>query len=196
MTHKKDTPLSDEELVALCKERLPGDPRPFTALVNRYQQRVLASCFRLMSNRHDAADQAQEVFIRVYRGIHRFEERAKFSTWLYRITINTCRTALAKRARRPLLEESPLPNLETQLPVAESPESAVLAQAEIDLIEQALRNLSTDEQTILILRETDGLSYQEIADVLEIGLSAAKMRVMRARLALQRTYHKHLGAET
>ena len=185
--------LSDEELVALCKERLPGDPRPFAALVSRYEQQVLATCFRLMSDRQEAEDQAQEIFIRVYRGIQCFEGRAKFSTWLFQISINTCRTALKKRTRRPNFEDTSLLHLETALPSTESIEDTMSAKAEVNLVNQALQMLSEDERIILTLRETDGVSYKEIANVLEIGLSAAKMRVMRARLALQRTYRTLLG---
>ena len=187
--------LSDEELVALCKKRLPGDPRPFTTLVSRYERQVFATCFRLMGDRQEAEDQAQEVFIRVYRGIPRFEGRSKFSTWLFQVAVNTCRTALKKRTRRPKLDERPLLNLESRLPSPESPEESTFAQVEVDNLTEALQTLSEDERIILTLRETDDLSYQEIADVLGIGLSAAKMRVMRARLGLQRAYRALVGEE-
>jgi RNA polymerase sigma-70 factor (ECF subfamily) len=187
--------LSDEELVVLCKDRLPGDSRPFTALVKRYQQQVLTTCFRLLSNRQDAEDQAQEVFIRVYRGIRRFEGRAKFSTWLYQITINTCRTALKKRATRAEYPETSLATLHTLASPLETPEETALAQAEVDLVTQALQTLSNEERVILTLRETNGLNYGEIAEVLDIGLSAAKMRALRARLSLQRAYQNLAGAE-
>jgi RNA polymerase sigma-70 factor (ECF subfamily) len=180
--------LSDEELVALCQKRLPGDPRPFSTLVSRYQERVLATCLHLMGNRPEAEDQAQEVFIRVYRGIGHFEGRAKFSTWLFQITANTCKTALKKRARRLQLKENLLSDPELLFSSARPLEEATLAQAETGMVTEALQMLSEEERVILTLRETDELSYQEITDVLGIGLSAAKMRVMRARLALKRAY--------
>lgn len=187
--------LSDEELVTLCRHRLPGDPRPFTALVLRYQQRVLATCFRFMGNWDDAEDQAQEVFDKVYRGIRRFEGRAKFSTWLFQIAVNVCRTALRKRSRRPKLAEAPLLTLEGLLPSPESPEEVVLARAEVDMVNQALQTLREDEREVLTLREAAGLTYQEIAETMGIGLSAAKMRVMRARLALRHAYRTLSGEE-
>jgi RNA polymerase sigma-70 factor (ECF subfamily) len=187
--------LSDEELVELCQKRLPGDTRPFTALVKRYQQQVLTTCFRLMGNRQDAEDQAQEVFIRVYRGLRRFEGRAKFSTWLYQITINTCHTALKKRATRSKYAETSLSTLHTVASPLESPEDTVLAQADLDLLTQALQTLNDEERAILTLRETNGLNYREIAEVLGIGLSAAKMRALRARLSLQRSYRELAGVE-
>lgn len=187
--------LSDEELVALCQKRLPDDPRPFTALVSRYQQPVLATCFQFMGDRQEAEDQAQEVFMRVYRGIQRFEGRSKFSTWLFQITLNTCRTALKKRARRPVVEETSLLELEALLPSSQTSEEAALARAEVDAVAQALQLLNENDRTILVLREADGLTYQEIAEALNIGLSAAKMRVMRARLALQQAYRTLLAGE-
>jgi RNA polymerase sigma-70 factor (ECF subfamily) len=188
MTNNYGDYLSDEELVALCQERLPGDPRPFSALVSRYQERVMATCLRLMGNKPEAEDQAQEVFIRVYRGIKNFEGRAKFSTWLFQISANTCRTALKKRGRRLQLKENLLSDPEILFSPARPLEEAALVQAETGMVTQALQMLSEEERVILTLRETDELSYQEIADTLDIGLSAAKMRVMRARLALKHAY--------
>jgi RNA polymerase sigma-70 factor (ECF subfamily) len=148
-----------------------------------------------MGDRPEAEDQAQEVFIRVYRSIGCFEGRSKFSTWLFQVTVNTCRTALKRRARRPELEETLLSKIEAILPSPATPEESAFAQAEVDMISQALQTLSEDERIILTLRETDSLSYQEIANVLGIGLSAAKMRVMRARLGLRRAYQVLVGGE-
>ncbi|UCC85739.1 MAG: sigma-70 family RNA polymerase sigma factor [Anaerolineales bacterium] len=187
--------LSDEELVALCRQRLRGDSRPFTALVFRYQQRVLATCFRFMGNWDDAEDQAQEVFIKAYREIRRFEGRAKFSTWLFQIAVNVCRTALRRRSRRPTPAEAPLLALERLLPSSESVEEGILARAEANIVNQALQTLREDEREVLTLREAAGLTYQEIAETLDIGLSAAKMRVMRARLALRHAYLTLAGEE-
>lgn len=177
--------LSDEALVELCREKLPGDTRPFTALTRRYQQNVLATCFRMLGNRQDAEDAGQEIFLRVYRGLHSFEQRAQFSTWLYRITLNVCRSALSRRKRRPPLASAPIDTYENVLTTGETSEDRLLAQAEVLLLNRALQQLAPDEREVLILRETDGLSYREIADVLDIGLSAAKMRVLRARQSLQ-----------
>jgi RNA polymerase sigma-70 factor (ECF subfamily) len=187
--------LSDEELVALCRQRLPSDPRPFTALVLRYQQRVLTTCFRFMGNWHDAEDQAQEVYINVYRGIRHFEGQAKFSTWLFQIAVNVCRTALRKRSRRPELAEDALLALERLLPSSESAEEVALTRSEADMVNEALHTLREDQHMVLILREAAGLTYKELAEMLDIGLSAAKMRVMRARLALRHAYQTLSGEE-
>jgi RNA polymerase sigma-70 factor (ECF subfamily) len=167
---------------------LPGDTRPFEALVVRYADKVRATCFRILGDWHEAEDQAQEVFIRMWRGLSHFEGRSSFSTWLFRIAINTCRSALDKRRRRPLLDSVSFDAFTDRAATSPSPEQAMVTQAEIALLAKAIEALTTDERIVLALRETDALSYQEIATLLGIGLSAAKMRVARARLALRRAY--------
>jgi len=188
--------LADEELVALCQKRLPGDTRPFEALVVRYEAQVRATCFRILGDWHEAEDQAQEVFIKVWRGLPGFEGRSSFSTWLYRIAMNTCYNALDRRKRRPLLDIVSVDVLEDRAADSASPEQAVMAQAELKLLSRALERLTADERSVLALRETNALSYQEIATVLDIGLSAAKMRVARARLALRRAYETLAEGDT
>ena len=134
MVHNYGDHLSDEELVVLCKKRLPDDPRPFAVLVRRYQRQVLATCFRMLGDWQEAEDQAQEVFIRVYRGIRHFEGRAKFSTWLFQVAVNACRTALKKRARRPKVDENSLLSLEMALASPTTTEEAAFAQIEIEMV--------------------------------------------------------------
>jgi RNA polymerase sigma-70 factor (ECF subfamily) len=188
--------LTDEALVALCYVHSPGDTRPFEALVVRYADKVRATCFRILGDWHEAEDQAQEVFIRVWRGLPHFEGRSSFSTWLYRITINTCHNALDKRRRRPVADGGSFDALYDLAAASPSPEQAVIAQSEIALLSKALAALTVDERIVLTLRETNGLGYQEIAAVLDIGLSAAKMRVARARLALRRAYETLTEGDT
>ena len=187
--------LSDEELVALCQARLPDDTRPFAALVARYERQVMSSCYRLMGNQLEAEEQAQEVFLRVYRAIRNFEGRAKFSTWLFQITTNTCRTALKKRQRQREFEDAPLFDLDALLSPQETLEETAVSHAEIDLIEQAISRLSEKDRTVLQLRDSEELSYDKIAEILGVGVSAAKMRVMRARLTLQQRYRDLVGEE-
>ena len=180
--------LTDGELTALCRRHLPGDTRPFEALVVRYEGKVRATCFRILGDWDEAEDQAQEVFIRVWRGLPHFEGRSSFSTWLYRIAINTCCSALDKRRRRPLSDGASFDALTDRAAASPSPEQAVMAQDEWDRFAKAIEALTAGERIALTLRETNALGYPEIATVLGIGLSAAKMRVARARLALRRAY--------
>jgi RNA polymerase sigma-70 factor (ECF subfamily) len=143
-----DQNVSDEELARLCQERLPGDPRPFHALVARYRDQVINTAYRFLGDLHDAEDVAQEVFLKAYRGLPDFRATSAFSTWLYRIMVRQQR----------------------------------------DAIQDTLDRLNEANREALILRDVQGLSYQEISAVLEIGLSAAKMRVRRARLAFRERY--------
>jgi len=181
---------SDEELVRLCQKRLPGDLRPFHALVNRYRDRVINISYRFLSDPHDAEDVAQEIFLKIYRGLPDFQARSSFSTWLYTITSNTCKNRLRRRDRRPSLLEPDLESLGIRLPKNPSTEQFVIARERRDAIQETLEELSETYREALILRDIQGLSYREISKVLEIGLSAAKMRVRRARLAFQKLYER------
>ncbi len=184
--------LPDEELVRLCREQLPGDPRPFHTLVARYRDQVMNTAHRFLGDPHDAEDVTQEVFLKVYRGLLAFRAESSFSTWLYRITVNTCKNELRHRSRQPTLLEPDLESLGILLPAAPSTEQAVTTREQRDAIQETLDRLSETDREALILRDIQDLSYQEIAEVLGIGLSAAKMRVRRARLAFRELY----GRET
>lgn len=183
--------LAPEELVRLCQRTLPDDTRAFELLVSMYKERVFATAYRLMGNRQDAEDQAQEVFLKIYRGIRQLEDPGMFTSWVYRITTNTCFDALSKQKRRP--QTTPLDppdehgNEEPRYADAQTPgpEQTALRREVWDCLEQTLRELDAQGRTALILRDIEDRSYQEIADILSVGLSAVKMRIHRARLAFQ-----------
>ena len=183
-----DQNVSDEELARLCQERLPGDPRPFRTLVARYRDQVINTVYRFLGNRSDAEDVAQEVFLKVYRGLPDFRAMSAFSTWLYRITVNTCRNELRRRSRRPSLLAPDLESLGISLPTTPSVEQVLIVRQQRDAIQDTLDRLNETDREALILRDVQGLSYREISAVLGIGLSAAKMRVRRARLAFRELY--------
>jgi len=182
--------VSDEELIRLCQERLPGDPRSFHALVARYRDQVINTAYRFLGDLHDAEDVAQEVFLKAYRGLPDFRATSAFSTWLYRITVNTCRNELRRRSRRPSLLEPDLEGLGIPLPTTPSVEQVIIVHEQRDAIQDTLDRLNETDREALTLRDVQGLSYREIAEVLEIDLSAAKMRVRRARLAFQELYRQ------
>ena len=190
MEQSRNQGVSDEELVRLCQERLPGDSRPFHALVARYRDQVMNTAHRFLGDPHDAEDVTQEVFLKVYRGLLAFRAESSFSTWLYRITVNTCKNELRHRSRQPTLLEPDLESLGILLPAAPSAEQAVTTREQRDAIQETLDRLSETDLEALILRDIQGLSYREIATVLGIGLSAAKMRVRRARLAFQELHRQ------
>jgi RNA polymerase sigma-70 factor (ECF subfamily) len=185
--------LSLETLVRRSQQTLPEDPRSFEQLVAAYRQQVYATAYRLMGNREDAEDQAQEVFLKVFHNIHDLEEPATFPAWLSRITVTTCLNALKQRQRRGAMTlpeefEDMSGNAAWDQARPLTPEQVALARELKECIESALLDLDAGERAVLVLRELEECSYQEIADMLRIGLSAVKMRIRRARLAFQQLF--------
>jgi RNA polymerase sigma-70 factor (ECF subfamily) len=196
--------LSDEELVARCKLELPGNTRSYEVLVQRHMNRVYNIIFRIISDREEAEDLCQEVFLKVYHSLKKFEQQASFSSWLYRIATNCALDALDKKKRRPGTlsltfqnktqtfdnEENPLHNQPSKLAGPE--ESAIQAELR-ECINRVLRRLDREQAHLLVLRDFDDQSYDEIARLLDIGLSAVKMRIHRARLAFQELFGRFCG---
>jgi RNA polymerase sigma-70 factor (ECF subfamily) len=185
--------LSPDELVRWCKRTLPDDTRAFEALVAQYKARVFATTYRLLGDYHEAEDAAQEVFVKVYRGIRSLEDPATLNTWIYRIATNTCFDLLDKRRRAPgILPLTPDERQEGEPPYADdkgrTPEEDALAWELRRCLEDTLRALEPEGRAVLVLRDVEGCSYQEIAEMLALGLSAVKMRIHRARLAFQRLF--------
>lgn len=185
--------LTPEELVRWCQRTLPEDTRAFEMLVAQYKGRVYATTYRIMGNQQEAEDQAQEVFLKIYRNIKNLQEPATLLAWITRIAINTCMDALARQQRRP--QTTPLVPVGSDGEQEEEPryvdtriltpeESALRAELR-HCLQQALKKLDRPARMALVLRDIDDHSYQEIAETLAIGLSAVKMRIHRARLAFQ-----------
>lgn len=186
--------LSPEELVLWCQRTLPEDTRAFEALVARFKRGVFGTAYRMMGNREEAEDQAQESFLKIYRGIAGLKEPATLTTWIQRVTVNTCLDALSKQKRQPAYlsltaeaEDDGLdyPDLRTADPRAAA-ESGELRHC----IERALSSLEAESRTVIILRDVEDMSYEEIADALKLKMSAVKMRIHRARLAFQKLLEK------
>ncbi len=173
--------LPDKILVEQAKERGAVDDRPFAVLFERHKHMVWSVCYRFVANGEDAEDLLQDVFIKAYRGLAFFEGRSTFRTWLYQIAINTCRNELRRRRRRPDPIVTPMDDLKLADP-APSPGSIQGEWSEA--VATAMMNLRPAEREILILRDFEDRPYDEIAALQEIRLSAAKMRVQRARIAL------------
>lgn len=178
--------LSDEILVQKSKE---GDLDAFDQLVNRYENKIYSLTFRFMGNHADAGDLAQETFIRLYLALGGFRGDSSFSTWLYRIAANTCRDEIRKRKRRPnismdeLIESSP-----AHVPVADdqdAPEEVIQRMELQRQVQECLNELSQDHRLILVMREIQEFSYQEIAEVLKCSMGTVKSRISRARQALK-----------
>ena len=188
--------LQAEALVRLCQQMLPEDTRAFEALVAQFKGRVFATAYRLMGDRNDAEDQAQEVFIKVYRGINDLDDPSGVASWIYRITVNTCYDALGKRQRSPSTTTlTPLVSDEdTEMQYADTvtptPEETALQRELRACLEGTLQQLGLPDRAALVLRDVEGRPYQEIADTFAIGLSAVKMRIHRARLAFHQLFEQ------
>jgi len=175
-------------------EALPS----FDLLVQRYQRQLLGIAYRILGNWQDAEDLAQEALLKAYLRLGDLSNPAALGPWLRRLTVNACLDALAHRQRRPATvsltppddQEAPAP--ERALAVASAEDDAVRAEEWRDLQSTLLR-LDPCAREALVLREVYGYSYAEIAAMLDLGLSAVKMRVHRARHAVQRAMHEQLA---
>ena len=183
------TERTDEELVTDFKEAAEGDKIAFETLVERHRTRVMANCRYISGSQADAEDLAQEVFVKAYFGLERFEGRASFKTWIQRIKVNHCLNHVRKRAGKSFveIEDLELKGAE-ELQVAPKAEKNVAALGMRERIDEALEGLTDTLRIPLVMRDMDHLPYQEIADTLGIGLSAVKMRIKRARAEFQKRY--------
>jgi RNA polymerase sigma-70 factor (ECF subfamily) len=179
--------LDDRALVTRVQE---GDRDAFSTLVVRYQERVYNLVLRGLTDQDAALDVAQEVFLKAYRGLARFQGESQFFTWLFRITMNETITARRKRDRRgrPVsLDRTDEDGEKRSDPPAatDDPGAAVARLDDQALVQQAIAGLDDEQAQVLLLRDIDGRSYQEISEILECPLGSVKSRIHRARLALK-----------
>ncbi len=177
--------LDDASLVS---EYLAGQPRAFDAIVDRYQTRLLNFIYRTVGDRERSEDLVQEVFIRVHRHLARFDRSKKFSTWIYTIASNLAKNELRNRSRNPIVlfqtmtagwddEERPL---EFEDPTAR-PDDLFRKRHVRALVEQTVAQLPQHHREVFVLRELEGRSYEEIADITHCNLGTVKSRLNRAR---------------
>jgi RNA polymerase sigma-70 factor, ECF subfamily len=169
---------------------LDGEERAFQELVDRYQARLLNFVFRTIGDREKAEDLVQEVFIRVYRHIHRFDRSKKFSTWVYTIASNLAKNELRNRSRNPLVlfqtitgsrEEDDRP-LQFE-DYTSRPDDLYRKRHLRALVEGAVSQLPEHHRHVFVLRELEGKSYEEIAEITDTNLGTVKSRLNRARTA-------------
>lgn len=186
--------MSDADADALLVERVKlGDARAFELLVVKYQRRVERLIGRMVRDTDLVQDIAQETFIRAYRALPQFRGESAFYTWLYRIAVNTAKKALMSLKRDPLVSESSFAQrddgdetsrTEHELSDGETPE-ALLASKEIaTAVNAAIEALSEDLRQAITLREIEGLSYEEIADLMNCPIGTVRSRIFRAREAI------------
>jgi RNA polymerase sigma-70 factor (ECF subfamily) len=177
----------DDRLVGLAQSADPSDSRPFEELVRRYQAKVLANCRYLTGSAEDAEDLAQEVFVRVYFALRRFERRSQFSTWLFRIKVNHCLNHLRSKrteGHRIALDDMDH-DVDGALKVDASIELVLTEAATRRRVRHAIQMLPETLRVPLVMRELDEMTYEEIAQQLGIKLSAVKMRIARGRQRLR-----------
>jgi RNA polymerase sigma-70 factor, ECF subfamily len=173
----------DRELVRRAQA---GGKEAFEELVRRHQHRVFAVAGGILRRREDVEDIAQQVFVKAYFSLKRFDQRAAFSTWLYKITVNECWDLLRKKKVRPLLYESDLSDEQAQqFGAAERLDSG--AQDVSDKlgaqqqVENLLQGLDERDRMMLILKEVEGFAIEEIAEILDLNANTVKVRLFRAR---------------
>ena len=185
------TDVLEKDILAECKK---GNRNAFNILVETYQTKVFNMAYSMLSNYDDASDAAQEVFLKVYKNINKFEGKSSLSTWIYRICVNVCNDILRKRTRSiPVIslfssskndydEEKPL-EIKDDTPTPE--ERLEMTETQIE-VRRALSELSDEFKTVITLYDLEGLSYDEISEILKCPVGTIKSRLNRARKALKK----------
>jgi RNA polymerase sigma-70 factor (ECF subfamily) len=184
---------SAEEDNDLINAFIRGDHSAFEKIVLRYQDRVFNMCYRLLGDRNEAEDSAQDVFIKVYRSLKGFRFKSSFYTWLYRIVINTCKNRIKsveyKSSKSRVSIDTDRNNREYGIPVIIDnrpvPDKTLEQKEKMERIQEALNSLPPDQKTVVILCDVEGMSYDEIARITKNRLGTVKSKLSRARLGLR-----------
>jgi len=188
--------LTDEELVARATA---GDTESFNQLVVRWERPIYALAYRTLGREEDARDVVQEAFLRAYRGLRGFKGEAKFSSWLYRITLNLCRDAMRRERRAPLVQvpegTDPMELADSHVAPTESVEDLVARREMSAAVSRAMAELPEEQRTAILLKEYHGLTFQEIADMLGCPLSTVKTRLYQGLSVLRRRLERRQAEE-
>jgi RNA polymerase sigma-70 factor, ECF subfamily len=183
---------ADASDLSLVRRVQRGERGAYDLLVLKYQHKVVKLVMRYLRNPADAEDVAQEAFVKAYRALPQFRGDSAFYTWLYRIAINTAKNALAARDRNPVSYELDLQNTDDssdmvgRLKDPETPEGLALTEEIRDTVNHAIEELPEDLRTAIVLRELEGMSYEEIAASMDCPVGTVRSRIFRAREAIDR----------
>jgi RNA polymerase sigma-70 factor (ECF subfamily) len=183
----------------LIEAHLAGDPRAFEAIVARYQVRLLNFVYRMIGDRERAEDLVQEAFLRVYRHLDRFDRSRRFSTWVYTIASNLAKNELRNRSRSPLVTfERPARSDEAEASTLDieargtRPDDMFEQRRLRTLVDTTVSRLALHHREVFVLRELEGKSYEEIADIMHCNLGTVKSRLNRARQSFAELILPHL----
>jgi RNA polymerase sigma-70 factor (ECF subfamily) len=185
---------------SLLRRLRDRDERAFRELLDLHKDRVYNITFRMLGNRAEAEDVAQEVFISVFKTIDHFREESKFSTWLYRVAVNHCKNRIKYLARRHDRDRDELDETSHQAngavtgaPVRAAQPDRALEGAQMErLLQEAIGNLDDDHRIVVVLRDIEDLSIEEICDITGLPDGTVKSRLHRARLALRKKLQRHV----
>ena len=182
--------MSEAQVDQMLVERVQkGDKRAFDLLINKYQHRIVSLVSRYVSDQAEAMDVAQEAFIKAYRAIDRFRGDSAFYTWLYRIAINTAKNWLVARKRRPPstdidAADAEQYDVESRLKEQGTPENELMREEIKRTVYDTIAGLPEDLRTAIMLREMEGMSYEDIAVTMDCPIGTVRSRIFRAREAI------------
>ncbi len=189
--------MTDEQIVAQAQA---GDREAFGEIVKRWQRRIFALAYGMLGSAEEANDVAQETFFSAYRNLQSFRGEAKVSSWLHRIAVNQC---ITRQRRQKVRRESPLDGEESLDETnfspdvyAESPARRAEGKARAEDVRQAVNSLPPELRRIVLMKEFEGMTFQEIADALDVPLSTVKTRLYTALKQLRMKLEKHAATET
>ena len=197
MTNTSSQPLAFDD-IALATEAKQGDKGAFTQLVNRYAQRVFRVARHITKNDQDAEDVLQDTFLKAYSRLGQFEGNAKFYTWIVRVAVNEALMRMRRGKNRVTVSldqelETSDGAIQRELPAeTESPEESLSRTELRDSLTQAIDSLSETYRPVFVLRDVEGLSTEETAEMLNLSLPAVKSRLLRARLQLRQKLRRFL----
>jgi RNA polymerase sigma-70 factor (ECF subfamily) len=178
--------VTEKEIIEKCKK---GDEAAFDELVERHQSKVINMCYGMLSDREDAYDAAQEVFLRVYRHIGSFKGQSSLSTWIYRIVVNVCSDALRKRGKTIVTSLSEEDGDKPVLEIADdspSPDEAAQRNETVEMVRAAIAKLKDEYREVVLLCDIEGMSYDEAAEAIGCPMGTVKSRLNRARKSLRK----------
>ncbi|MDX6694407.1 MAG: polymerase sigma-70 factor, subfamily [Blastocatellia bacterium] len=190
-----ETATSDEQIV---ERALSGDAEAFGEIVHRWERRIFALAYGMLGREEDARDATQETFLAAFRNLRGFRGDAKVSSWLHRIAVNQCITRQRRakvRGETALEDETEADGASFSVPAHESPAHAAESRQTTDVVRRAVQSLPTELRQVIVMKEFEELTFQQIAEALDLPLSTVKSRLYTALRQLRMRLEKQHGAE-